>query len=66
MGVDGGGTGDMSPSPFEYQREGTSPRNFDIPVSCFLYTRTGKGGGAGSALPSCFLVISFEVFVRSP
>ena len=28
--------------------------------------RTGKGGGADSALPSCFLWISLEVFVRSP
>ena len=28
-------------------------------------TRTGKGG-ADSALPSCFLRISFKVFVRSP
>ena len=31
----------------------------------FLNTRTGKGG-ADSALPSCFLWISFEVFVWSP
>ena len=36
------------------------------PSDCIFNTRTGKGGGADSALPSCFLWISLEVFVRSP
>ena len=42
-----------------------SYRKRDLPLRSFN-TRTGKGGGADSALPSCFLWISFEVFVRSP
>ena len=38
----------------------------DVIHSCYILTRALERGGADSALPSCFLWISFEVFVRSP